>query len=357
MRLTTGEITEMVAGRLEGDPALVITRMASLDTGDANSLSFLQKARFLPQVYDTLCAAIIVTDDFEPQSAIKPALIRVADPYKSFIGLLIKQYPPNGHQHAGVDATAVVCKSAKLGKDVFIGANCYIGEGVVLNDYVQVHPNSYIGDGCRLGVGSVLHPNVTLYHGTILGQHCTIHAGSVLGSDGFGYIPEQGKLTKVPQIGNVVIGDHVEIGANCSIDRATIGSTTVGDGTKIDNQVHIAHNIEIGKHCVLAAQVGVAGSVRMGDHVMLGGQVGITGHIDIADGVQVGGMSGLSKTVRKKGAQMRGVPARDFREQLKIEALAIRLPEIFARVKELEDLIKTLQPEQPGQDTPPPAAP
>jgi UDP-3-O-[3-hydroxymyristoyl] glucosamine N-acyltransferase len=343
MKLTTGEIAEMVSGRLEGDPNLVITRMASLNTGDEGSMAFLQKARFLPLVYSTKCGAIMVTEDFEPEQPIKSALIRVTDPYKSFIALLIKQYPPNGHVNAGVDASAIVCKSAKLGKDVFIGANCYIGENVVLGDYVQIHPGVYIGNNCHVGVGTTLYPNVTLYYNTILGEHCAVHAGAVIGSDGFGYVPEQGKLVKVPQIGNVVIGNHVEIGANSSIDRATIGSTTIGDGTKIDNQVHIAHNIEIGKNCVLAAQVGVAGSVKMGNNVMLGGQVGITGHIEIADGVQVGGMSGLSKTVKKKGAQMRGVPARDFREQLKLEALAIRLPEIFQRIKELEDLVNDLQ--------------
>lgn len=342
MELTTGQIAQRLEGRLEGSPNVVIRQMASIEGGGEGDLAFVQKSRYVPKLYTTSVSAVLVGSDFELSGEVKPVLIYVSDPYKAFLHLLIEHYS-NGRSPVGVASTAVVAPSAEVGPGVFVGDFAYIGEGARLAEGVQVHTGCYVGPGVHIGAGTILYPQVSVYANCVLGTGCRVHSGTVIGSDGFGYTEYQGRLVKVPQIGNVVIGNEVEIGANTTIDRATIGSTRIGSGTKIDNLVHLAHNIEIGENCILAGQVGVAGSVRMGNGVILGGQVGITGHIELADGVQISAKSGLSKSVTKRGAKLRGTPARDLQKQLKFEALQGRIPDLVLQIERLEAQVQALQ--------------
>lgn len=350
MRLTTGQIAEQLGGQLEGDGSLVIHYLTSVDGAEDGALAFVHNPRFVAKLYQSNATAVLVAPDFVPEQAVKPVLIRVPDPYKSFIGLLIEHYS-NGQQPVGVHPKALVHETATLGQGVYIAAGAQVAAGAVLGDQVQVHEGAFVGPNAKIGPGTILYPGASVLRTCEVGARCRIHSGAVIGSDGFGFIELKGQLAKVPQIGNVVIGDDVEIGANSTIDRATIGSTLIGDGTKVDNLVHIAHNVEIGRYCILAGQVGIAGSVKMGDGVILGGQVGITGHVELANGVQISAKSGLSKTVSTPGAKLRGYPARELHRQLKLEALIGKLPELMETLNQLRQKVQLLEASLPNTET------
>jgi UDP-3-O-[3-hydroxymyristoyl] glucosamine N-acyltransferase len=250
-------------------------------------------------------------------------------------------------QLTGIQQPSYIASTAKLGQNVFVGAFAYIGENVVVGDGAKIYPNVYLGDNVCIGNHTVLHPGVKIYHGCRLGAHVTVHAGTVIGSDGFGFAPlADGSFKKVPQIGNVVVEDYVEIGANATIDRATMGSTFIKSGAKLDNLIQIAHNVEVGNNTVIAAQAGVSGSTKLGNNVMIGGQAGIVGHLQIADGTKINAQSGVSKSVKAPNTAITGSPAYDYTSALRSQAVSRNLPEMEKRLKELEKLVQQLMAEK-----------
>jgi UDP-3-O-[3-hydroxymyristoyl] glucosamine N-acyltransferase len=274
-------------------------------------------------------------------------LIRVPDAYSAFAALLTKYQEMATQQLTGIQEPSYISKSAKIGQQVFIGAFAYIGENVVLGNNVKIFPNAYLGDNVKISDNTIVHPGVKIYHGCVIGKNVTIHAGTVVGSDGFGFAPQaDGSFKKVPQIGNVVVEDFVEIGANATIDRATIGSTVIKSGAKLDNLIQVAHNVEVGNNTVIAAQAGVSGSTKIGNNVMIGGQAGIVGHIQIADGSKINAQSGVSKSIKTPNAAVTGSPAFEYTSALRSQAVSRKLPELEKRIKELEQLVKQLLTEK-----------
>lgn len=340
--LTTAQIAQFINGKLEGDPTIEISRLASILDGQAGALSYLYDPKYTQHIYDTACSAIIVSEDFVPEQRLRPALIRVRNPQVSF-NKVLTTYFNHVSKPRGIDPSARISDKAKLGKDVYVGPFVTIHDGAELGEGVQLHAGCYVGEGVRLGNNTILNPNVTIYRGCVIGNHCILHAGTVIGADGFGFIQEAGEFIKIPQIGNVVIEDNVEIGANTCIDRGAMGPTLIRRGVKIDNLVHIAHNVEIGESSVIAGQVGIAGSAKLGKGCMLGGQVGITHHVQLADFTQISAQSGVSKNVKNKGKALRGSPARDMKQQLKLEAMQNRIPDILKRIEELEQELERLR--------------
>lgn len=274
----------------------------------------------------------------------KAALIRVPDAYSAFASLLEKYQQIQRQQLSGIQQPVYIAATAKTGDNVFIGAFAYLGENVVVGDGAKIYPQVYLGDNVRVGANATLYPGVRIYHDCVIGKDVTIHAGTVIGSDGFGFAPQaDGTFKKVPQLGNVVIEDGVEIGANTTIDRATIGSTLIKSGAKLDNLLQIAHNVEVGHHSVIAAQAGISGSTKIGNGVMIGGQVGIVGHLQIADGTKINAQSGVSKSVKTPNTAITGSPAFEYTAALRSQAISRRLPELEKRIKELEALVQQLQ--------------
>jgi UDP-3-O-[3-hydroxymyristoyl] glucosamine N-acyltransferase len=286
---------------------------------------------------------VLVNKSFVPTSKVEATLIKVENAYDAFASLLqlVEQSKP---RKKGIHPTAIIEPSAKIGEGAYIGAYAYIGENCVLGDNCSVYPHVYIGDNSKVGNGSTLNPGVKIYHECILGEGVIIHAGSVIGSDGFGFAPQsENEFMKIPQIGNVVIEDHVEIGANVTIDRATMGSTIIRRGVKLDNLIQIAHNVEIGENTVMAAQTGISGSTKVGKNCMFGGQVGIAGHIKIADGTKIGAQSGIPSDVKKENSILLGYPAFDHRDFLRCSIVFKKLPELKIKVDALEKEIESFK--------------
>ncbi|MEP7238824.1 MAG: UDP-3-O-(3-hydroxymyristoyl)glucosamine N-acyltransferase, partial [Ferruginibacter sp.] len=274
---------------------------------------------------------------------INATLIKVPDAYSAFATLLEKYQQIQRQQLTGIQQPAYISTTAKIGDDVFIGAFAYIGDHVIVGDGTKIYPNAYLGNNVTVGKNTIIHPGVKIYHDCIIGNNVSIHAGTVIGSDGFGFAPQaDGTLKKVPQIGNVVIEDNVEIGANATIDRATIGSTLIKSGAKLDNLLQIAHNVEVGNNSVIAAQSGISGSTKVGNNVMIGGQVGIVGHIKIADGSKINAQSGVSKSIKNPNSAVTGSPAFDYTAALRSQAASRNLPGLEKRVLELEKLLKEI---------------
>ena len=309
-------------------------------------LSFLANPKYEEFLYSTRASVIIINESFELKQPVSATLIRVRDAYSAFAILLGKYQEIMQQQLIGVQQPSYIAKTASYGEHVFIGAFSYLGENVRIGNNTKIYPNSFIGDNVIIGDHTVIHAGVKIYHDCKIGGHVTIHAGTVIGSDGFGFAPQSdGSFKKVPQIGNVVIEDHVEIGANATIDRATIGSTLIKSGAKLDNLIQIAHNVEVGNSTVIAAQAGVSGSTKIGNGVMIGGQAGIVGHIQLGDGSKVNAQSGVSKSL-EPGKAVTGSPAYDYTSALRSQAVTRKLPELEKRVKELEMMIKQLMEEK-----------
>lgn len=345
MKYRLGQIAEFLQARLEGDPDLEIEGIARIEEGKPGTISFLANPKYLPYAYTTQSTALIVGMDFAATQPVTPVLLRVADPYTAFTRLLefAQQQSANKGQ-AGVHPTAFVDPTADVHQTAWVGPLAYIGPGATIGKDSQVHPQVYVGKGAKVGNESILFSGVSLYHDCVVGNKCIIHSGARIGSDGFGFAPQaDGTFLKIPQTGNAVLEDEVEIGANTCIDRATIGSTVVRFGAKIDNLVQIAHNVEVGEHTVIAAQTGVSGSTKIGKYCMIGGQVGIGGHIQIADRSQIGARSGLVKSIRKPGLAWRGAPVQEISKQLRQEVLVRQLELLVARITELEQALSLLQ--------------
>lgn len=343
MQFTASQIAMIINGRVEGDANAAVASFGKIEEASPGQLSFLANPKYEEHLYTTGASVIIINDSLELKKPVNATLIRVPDAYVAFATLLETYQQLQSQQLTGIQQPVYIDATAKMGEQVYVGAFAYIGEKVVIGNGVKIYPNAYIGNNTIIGDHSVINPGVKIYHNTVIGKNVTIHAGTVIGSDGFGFAPQaDGSYKKVPQMGNVVIEDNVEIGANTTIDRATIGSTIIKAGAKLDNLLQVAHNVEIGHNSVIAAQAGISGSTKIGNNVMIGGQAGIVGHIQIADGSKINAQSGVSKSIKTPNTAVTGSPAYDYTAALRSQAVARNLPELEQRVKALEKILQEL---------------
>lgn len=343
MQFSAAQIAIMIDGRIEGDADASVDSFGKIEESRAGQLSFLANPKYEEYLYCTGASIIIINENQELKQPVSATLIRVPDAYTAFARLLDTYQQLERKQLSGIQQPVYIDATAKTGENVFIGAFAYLGEQVIVADGVKIYPGVFLGNKVIVGEHSVIHPGVKIYHDCVIGKNVTIHAGTVIGSDGFGFAPQaDGTFRKVPQIGNVVIEDGVEIGANTTIDRATIGSTLIRAGAKLDNLLQIAHNVDIGTNSVIAAQTGISGSTKVGNNVMIGGQVGIVGHLQIADGTRINAQSGVSKSIKNPNSSVTGSPAFDYTAALRSQVAVRNLPELEKKVAALEKLIATL---------------
>jgi UDP-3-O-[3-hydroxymyristoyl] glucosamine N-acyltransferase len=338
MQFTAKDIAALLGGKLEGNPHQVVTNIAKIEEANPVSLSFIGHPKYEQFAHTAHAGILLINESLPVNNEQIGAIIRVPDPYASFTHLLeLYQQMLSQSDKKGIQQPSYIGEGSTYGADFFLGAFAYIGDKAVIGDHVKIYPGTYIGDGVKIGGNTVIHAGAKVYEGCNLGSYCIIHAGVVIGGDGFGFAPmPDGTFKKIPQLGIVEIGNQVEIGANTVIDRATLGATVIHDGVKLDNLIHLAHNVEVGKNTVIAAQSGVSGSTRIGQNVMIGGQAGIVGHIRIADGVKINAQSGVSKSIDEKNKGVTGSPAGDFREHYKGLAYIRRIPALLKRIEELE---------------------
>ena len=347
MQFSAAQIALLIDGKVEGNPDVTVASFGKIEEAVPGQLAFLANPKYEEFLYSTGASIVIVNDTQELKQQLALTLIRVPDAYTAFASLLAKYQEIVSQQMIGIQDPSYIAKTAKIGERVFVGAFAFIGENVEIGDDVKIYPQVYVGNNVKVNDKTILHPGVKIYHDCIIGKQVTIHGGTVIGSDGFGFAPQpDGTFKKVPQMGNVVIENNVEIGSNATIDRATIGSTIIKAGAKLDNLIQVAHNVEVGHHTVIAAQAGVSGSTKIGNHVMIGGQAGIVGHIQIADGSKINAQSGVSKSIKTPNTAVTGSPAFDYTSALRSQALSRNLPELEKRIKELESLVKQLLAEK-----------
>ena len=340
MRFTASQIAGILEGEIDGNPEIAVDKLAKIEEGVEGSLTFLANPKYTAYIYSTKASITIVNKDFSPEQAISTTLIKVDDAYKSFSKLL-EYYNQVKNNKQGIEEPAHIAKTAIMGDGIYIGAFSYIGENVLIGKDVKIYPNVFIGDNVRIGDRVTVFAGAKIYSETVVGNHCTIHSGAILGADGFGFTPnEAGEYSKVPQTGNVILEDHVDIGAATTIDRATLGSTILRKGVKLDNQIQIAHNVEIGEHTAIAAQTGVAGSTKIGKNCLIGGQVGIVGHITIGDRVKIQAQSGIGRNV-KDDEVLQGSPALPYGDYNKSYVHFKNLPKLVKRLLAIESSIQS----------------
>lgn len=345
MEFSVQQIAEILGGRVEGDGTVMVSNLSKIEDGQPHTLSFLANPKYEEYIYKTNASAVIVSEDLKLKKSVKPTcnLIRVEDAYSSFAKLL-EYFNQIRHPQPGKEHPHFADDSAQLGKEVFIGAHAYIGRNAQIGNNVVLYPNSYIGNDAKIGDNTIVYPGARILDYCEVGKNCTIHANAVIGSDGFGFAPDgDNTYHKVPQIGNVVIEDHVDIGANTTIDRATLGSTIIKKGVKLDNLIQVAHNVVIGENTAIAAQAGIAGSTKIGKNCMIGGQVGFNGHITIANNTRIAAQSGIPNNIKKEGQTLLGSPAIDLDDFKKSYVGFRRLPQILIRLQEAENEIKKLK--------------
>jgi UDP-3-O-[3-hydroxymyristoyl] glucosamine N-acyltransferase len=336
--LTIAEVARIVGGEVErGDPERTVRGMAPLDEAGPGDLSFVAEARYHAYIHASRAAAVLVARGAAVELPEGMAAIRVDDPRRALARVLGVLYRP-APAPPGIHPTAVLGEGVVVDPSASVGAYAVIGQGTRVGERARIHPHVVIGRQCEIGADVVLHPHVTLYDGVTVGARSVVHSGARLGSDGFGFVPEKDGLKKVPQVGGCRIGEDVEIGANTTIDRGSIGDTVVGRGTKIDNLVQIGHNCRIGSHVIIVSQVGISGSTKVGDGAVLGGQAGVQGHIEIGAGAKVGGQAGVTASV-PAGVTVSGYPARPHREAMRIQAAVFGLPKLVQRLKALEKAV------------------
>ena len=340
MEFTAGQIADLLGGTIEGDANAKVNRLAKIEEGEPGSLTFLANKKYEEYIYKTQASLVVVNNSFVPEFPLHTTLIRVEDAYKSF-AVLLDTYNKISQNKVGRENPHTIAASAKIGANPYIGSFVYVGENSVLGDDVKLYPGVYIGDNVTIGSNTTLFAGVKVYSESRIGSNCRIHSGVVIGGDGFGFAPQDdANYVKVAQIGNVIIEDHVEIGSNTTIDRATLGSTIIRKGVKLDNLIQVAHNVEIGEHTVIAAQTGIAGSTKIGRFCMIGGQVGIVGHLVIADKVKIAAQSGIGSSITKEGEIVQGSPAFGIGDYKKSYVGFRKLPEILARSEDLEKQVK-----------------
>ncbi|MCH8331875.1 MAG: UDP-3-O-(3-hydroxymyristoyl)glucosamine N-acyltransferase [Bacteroidetes bacterium] len=343
MQFSAQEICQALDGRLEGDPEIKVNKPAKIEEGGEGSISFVANPKYEQYIYSTTVSVLIINQDLKLEKAVTPAIIWVNDAYGAFTKVL-ELFNGIAKDLVGIDDSCKIEESADIGKDVYFGAFTHIGANAVIGDKVKIHPGTYIGDNAKIGAGSVLLPGVKIYDDCEVGMNCILHGGVVVGCDGFGFAPQtEGAYQKIPQLGNVIIEDKVEIGSNTTIDRATVGSTIIRKGVKLDNLIQVAHNVEIGENTVIAAQTGISGSTKLGKNCMVGGQVGFVGHVTIANGVRIGARSGISKSIKEEGSVWNGSPAFGYQDSLRSHIIFKRLPSVEERIKILEEKIKSLE--------------
>jgi UDP-3-O-[3-hydroxymyristoyl] glucosamine N-acyltransferase len=343
MEFTAATIAGFLNGEIEGNPGIKVNTIAKIEEGHEGALSFLANPKYEHYIYSTGSSVVLVNKSFIPSGKIEATLIRVENAYEAFASLLrlVDQSRP---RKKGIHPTAIIESTAKVGADVYIGPYAYIGENCIIGEGCSVYPHVYIGDNTKLGIFCTLNPGVKIYHDCILGEGCIIHAGTVIGSDGFGFAPQsENEYMKIPQLGNVILEDHVEVGANVTIDRATMGSTIIRRGVKLDNLIQIGHNVEVGENTVMAAQTGIAGSTKVGRNCMFGGQVGISGHIRIANGSKIGAQAGIAGDVKEENTVILGSPAFDIKQFLRSSVVFKRLPELKIKIESLEKEVESLK--------------
>lgn len=335
MIFTAGQIAGILEGELEGNPDIAVHKLAKIEEGEKGSLTFLSNPKYTPYIYTTKASITIVNKDFVPEHHLDTALIKVEDAYESFSKLL-EYYDHAKNNRTGIENPSYISESASYGDGLYLGAFAYIGANTILGDNVQIFPNAYVGDNVVLGNNVQVWPGAKICSESVIGNNCIIHSSAVVGSDGFGFAPNKsGEFTKIPQTGNVILEDNVDVGTGTTIDRATLGSTILRKGVKLDNQIQIAHNVEIGEHTVIAAQTGIAGSTKIGKNCMIGGQVGIVGHIVIGDRVRIQAQSGVGRNV-KDDEMLQGSPAFKYGDYNKSYVHFKNLPKLSKRINKLE---------------------
>lgn len=344
MEFSAKQIAEYIQGVIIGDEEATVHTFAKIEEGIPGALSFLSNPKYTHYIYDTKSSIVLVNKDFQPERDIQATLIKVDNAYES-LAKLMTLYEMSKPKKSGIDPLASVAASAKIGKNVYIGAFVCIEEGAEIGDNAYIHPHVTVGCNAKVGENTILYPQVTIYHDCRVGNQCIIHAGAVIGADGFGFAPSAEGYEKIPQIGIAIIEDNVEIGANTCIDRSTMGATIVHKGVKLDNLIQVAHNVEVGSHTVMASQVGIAGSTKIGEWCMFGGQVGVAGHIQIGDHVNVGAQSGIPGNT-KSGSSLMGYPAIEPKQFARSSAVFKKLPDMYSELgrlqREIEELKKQL---------------
>jgi UDP-3-O-[3-hydroxymyristoyl] glucosamine N-acyltransferase len=337
MNFSAKQIAGMLDGKIDGDENAEVSKLSKIEEGKPGSLSFLANPKYTQYIYSTKASIVIVNNDFVPEQKISATLIRVTDAYQSFAKLL-EIYNQIKLNKAGISDKAHISGSAQIGKNVYIGEFVFVGDNAEIGDNVKIYPQTYIGDNTSIGENTLIYAGVKIYSDNVIGKNVTIHSGVVIGGDGFGFAQqkEESNYMKVSQIGNVIIEDFVEIGSNTTIDRATLGSTIIKKGAKLDNLIQIGHNVEIGENTVIVAQTGIAGSTKIGKNCMIGGQVGIIGHLHIADNVKIAAQSGIGKNIPEDGAIVQGSPAYKFHEYQKSYIYFKKLPSLADRITKLE---------------------
>lgn len=349
MRFTAGDIAKVLEGKVEGDPNIEVSGISGIEEGTPGTLSFLANPQYKKFIYTTGASIVLVNNDFASDQKIKTTLIRVKDAYHAFATLL-ELYNRQKHSKQGIEKYSFVDESAELGKNIYVGAFVYIGKNVKIGNNVKIYPHVYIGDSSEINNDVILHSGVKVYNDCLIGNNCIIHSGVIIGSDGFGFASQSdNNYKKIPQLGNVIIEDYVEIGSNTTIDRATIGSTMIRKGVKLDNLIQVAHNVEIGENTVIAAQTGISGSTKIGRNCMIAGQVGIIGHLRIADEVKIAAQSGITKSIKEKGATVQGSPAYEYNQYQRSYVVFRRLPELKKQIESLEKQLYELKSQLTNQ--------
>ncbi|MCX6271855.1 MAG: UDP-3-O-(3-hydroxymyristoyl)glucosamine N-acyltransferase [Bacteroidetes bacterium] len=338
MEFTAAQIAKILNAEIQGDPEIKVDRLSKIEEGEPGSLSFLANPKYTPCVYTTLASVIIVNKDFETEKEIKPTLLRVDNAYAAF-STLLEFYNKETKTRKGISSMAFIHESVILGEDVYVGEFVSLGENVTVGKGVKIYPNTTIGDNVVLADGVIIYSGVNIYRDCLIGPNCIIHSGAVIGSDGFGFVPGDEFYTKIPQTGNVILEENVEIGANTTIDRATLGSTILRKGVKLDNLIQIGHNCEIGENTVIASQAGVSGSTKIGRNCMIGGQVGFVGHITIADNTKFAGQTGVEYSIKKEGAVMMGSPALEIGHYQRSFIHFKNFQQIVRRLDEVERIL------------------
>ncbi len=336
MNFTASDIAGILHGEIEGDSEVVVSNLAKIEEGKSGTLTFLSNPKYTPYLYSTDSSMVIVDKSFIAEKDVSATLIRVEDSRMAF-STLLEFYNQVKMSKSGIEKPVFISESATYGKDPYIGAFAYIGENVKIGDNVKIYPNAYVGDNVIIGDNTTLFAGVKVYSESEIGSNCNIHSGTIIGSDGFGFAPNTtNEYSKIPQIGNVIIEDFVEIGSGTTVDRATLGSTIIKKGVKLDNQIQVAHNVEIGENTVIAAQSGIAGSTRIGKNCLIGGQVGFVGHIVIGDDVKIAAQSGISSGL-PDGVTVQGSPAMPISDFLKSYVYFRKLPEVVNRIRDIEN--------------------
>ena len=344
MKFTVNQIAQLLGGTVEGAGEEEVHTLSKIEEAQKGSISFLSNLKYEQHLYSSNASVVIVGKNFEPKKPYTPALIRVEDPYSSFTVLLEEYHKFVSYQKEGVEEPCFMGEGVAIGQQAYRGAFSYIGKGCKIGSNVKIYPQVYIGENVEIGDNTLILAGAKIYPNTKIGRHCTIHAGAVIGSDGFGFAPQRdGSYKTIPQLGNVILEDWVSIGANAAIDCATLGSTIIRQGVKIDNLVQVAHNAEIGKNTVIAAQSGIAGSTRIGENCILAGQVGVVGHLKIADKTTIAAQAGVGKSIQESGKILIGSPAFERNAYMKSYVLFRKLPDLNNRIKELEEKILNLR--------------